>query len=451
MTNGAKGKFAKSAPSTKPRLAIVSTFDDLCGIAGYTRFLIKQLENDFEIEVFDLDQFFMRGKGRHLRKIGDKIIKDFCSEFKKFDCVNIQLEHGTLGVGRHDIWRRFRWLARSAPSLSVTFHTVLASDPFDYSDFFNRLLRMRWRSAFKNLAEHITGSLLSERIYRLLRRLQITRRVNVIVHTRHDARVMRFVNRIKNVHDHPLSFLMPDQIEGFKKGGSPDKFPPWVKLNVDAYVIGVFGFIGEYKGFETAVRALFHLPDNYYLAFFGALHPNEVKRRQPINPYLLKIIDNALIDKTVWDPKIDRFGEYKDNIKNVHLSVDGDLAKLLHKHPNDLSKRILFMGEQTDEDFARAMSLCNVAVFPYMEVGQSSSGPISIALEMGIRIIASRTRAFKQFARYHDNTIEMFDIGNDVELAQRIATPPVYPTENRELKFDYRTNRLIYLKANSVS
>jgi hypothetical protein len=39
----------------RPRVAIVSTYDELCGIAGYTRALEKQLRPLMEIEVFDLD------------------------------------------------------------------------------------------------------------------------------------------------------------------------------------------------------------------------------------------------------------------------------------------------------------------------------------------------------------------------------------------------------------
>jgi hypothetical protein len=109
----------------RPRLAIVSTFDDLCGIAGYTRFLVKQIERDFEVEVFDLDQFFMRSTNRRVRKIADQMIREFCVRAKSFDFVNIQLEHGTLGRNARDIMRRFRWIAEAAPALSVTFHTIL--------------------------------------------------------------------------------------------------------------------------------------------------------------------------------------------------------------------------------------------------------------------------------------------------------------------------------------
>lgn len=33
------------------KLAIVSTYDDLCGIAGYTKALVRQLQQDYEVTV----------------------------------------------------------------------------------------------------------------------------------------------------------------------------------------------------------------------------------------------------------------------------------------------------------------------------------------------------------------------------------------------------------------
>ena len=72
------------------------------------------------------------------------------------------------------------------------------------------------------------------------------------------------------------------------------------------------------------------------------------------------------------------------------------------------------------------MAICDAVVFPYLEVGQSSSGPISQALELGCRVIASRTHTFFQFGRYHQNMIEFFDIGNHLELAGRILARPQF-------------------------
>src|SRR5260370_18974573 len=124
------------------------------------------------------------------------------------------------------------------------------------------------------------------------------------------------------------------------------------------------------------------------------------------------------------------------------------MRDLLIEHPKDLSERIDFLGAQSDADFLSGLAICDTVVFPYLEVGQSSSGPISQALELGCRVIASRTHTFLQFARYHQNTVEFFDIGNHLELAGRILARPQFEPHHRLLAFTVETNKATDLAAN---
>lgn len=107
------------------------------------------------------------------------------------------------------------------------------------------------------------------------------------------------------------------------------------------------------------------------------------------------------------------------------------------------------MGALDDSDFLAGMAICDMAVFPYLEVGQSASGPISQALELGCRIIASRSRAFLDFAHYHPNAIEFFDIGNHLELAERIAARAQYARRGQP-RYNTETSKAVYLAANSA-
>jgi glycosyltransferase involved in cell wall biosynthesis len=43
-------------------------------------------------------------------------------------------------------------------------------------------------------------------------------------------------------------------------------------LPEDAKLIGVFGFLSRYKGFETAIRAMRHLPSDHHLLIFCGVH-----------------------------------------------------------------------------------------------------------------------------------------------------------------------------------
>src|SRR5260370_2432305 len=126
------------------------------------------------------------------------------------------------------------------------------------------------------------------------------------------------------------------------------------------------------------------------------------------------------------------------------------MRDLLIEHPKDLSERIHFLGAQSDADFLSGMAICDAVVFPYLEVGQSSSGPISQALELGCRIIASRTHAFLEFAEYHKNAVEFFDIGNHLELAERLLARPQFSPRQGLPDFNIETNKATYLLANSL-
>ena len=60
----------------RKRLALISSHDDLCGIAAYARCLEKQLNDVFEVTVFDLDQYLLRSTHGRVRKFGDRHILD---------------------------------------------------------------------------------------------------------------------------------------------------------------------------------------------------------------------------------------------------------------------------------------------------------------------------------------------------------------------------------------
>jgi glycosyltransferase involved in cell wall biosynthesis len=431
----------------KPRLAIISTFDDLCGIAGYTRFLVPQIEDDFDVEIFDLNQFFMRGTNKSVMAAADAMIKEFCARAATFDFVNIQLEFGTLGRSRKEIVRRFRWIAEAAPALSVTFHTILPEAENLGAKVSEALQQFRVYDAVMAIRDHSDREALKKGIYSCLRAEAKKKQVNVIVHTRRDALIMKHVNGLPNVYDHPLSFLGDEQAAQIRATASVADFPILENLPADAKTIGVFGFLSEYKGFDTVVRALQFLPENYHLIFFGGVHPNEIRKKDKIYSYVRHLLELAHVDSTIADIRPET--AHPGVSLHLDLPVSEDHSRKAFLHPLNVAHRIHFLGAQSDENFARGMSLCDCVVLPYLEVGQSASGPISIALEMGTRVIAARNRAFLQFVRYYPDCIELFEIGNHVELAERIRSRPAHPAETRVRGLGTHTNRELYRMANT--
>jgi glycosyltransferase involved in cell wall biosynthesis len=440
--------YPRPCGTLRPRLAVISTYNTLCGIASYTRSLERQLGDIFDVTVFDLDQYLLRSTHRRVRRFADRHIRDICRKITEFDAVNLQLEHGILGHSRRDIYRRFCWIVQAAPRISITFHTVFTTDAFDYPAFLKEIARLKFARATALQSGYRRAQLLSIGIAKWLRRAQRLKPIAVIVHTRRDHAHMRFVYGLRNVYDHPLSFLSKADADAVRKSASRRKFTILDEVPNEAKLIGVFGFFGRYKGFETAVRALHHLPKSYHLLIFGSVHPNEIKANRDIDPVLSSVFEAGFIDTSIAERIWRSPGS---GGPAVSIAVDGAPQDLLIHHPKDLSERIHFLGARTDVDFLEGMAICDAVVFPYLEVGQSASGPISQSLELGCRVIASRTHTFLQLNRYHPEMIEFFDIGNHLELAARIAARPEFDPHQRCLTFNTTTNKVVYLAANSGS
>lgn len=426
-------------PATpRPRLALISTFDELCGIAAYTRALVRQLDALAEVTVLDLDQYLLRGRQRRVRALGDRHIREFAARLHGFDAVNIQLEYGTLGRWPGQVLRRLRLLAEAAPALSVTFHTVLGGSAFPWPRLRGSLLRGRIDVVIGLVGQFTRERWLAIGTYRLLVRLQREKPVHAIVHTRRDAQLLRDGFALAHVHHHPLAFVRPEEAARIRRTAGRAAFPQLAALPAGATLIGSFGFLSAYKGFETAIQALRYLPEDHHLLLFGAVHPQTIERERPIDPYIRRLLRIAQIGQTAFDSL---------NAGKVRVSYAGDPAALLVEHPESLHRRVHFMGALEDARFLEAMAICDVVVLPYLEVGQSSSGPIAMALEMGCRVLASRTLAFLQLARYHPGRIEFFDIGNFAELAELLRMDPSRLPVPGRLRFDADTNLATYRAA----
>jgi glycosyltransferase involved in cell wall biosynthesis len=417
----------------------------LCGIASYTHALEHQLADLFDITVFDLDQYLLRTPHARLRALGDRHIKEICAEIKGFDAVSIQLEFGTLGRDARNIARRLRWLVRAAPRLSVTFHSLIRPPAFPSGDFAKAAATFRWAGAIDICTGFFHDNRLSLGVARILRRAQRRKPVSVIVHNRRDLFDARYLHRFERVFDHPLSFLSQAEADAVLAHTTRRKFAQLDSLPPESKLVGVFGFLSDYKGFETVIRALYHLPEDHHLLIFGGVHPNQIERRVAIHPYVASLLEDAHVDATLYDQM--------HGAPTIGLSLDigRHLHDLFGKHPRDLSSRIHFMGALDDADFLAGMAICDVVVLPYREVGQSASGPISQAVELGARVIASRTHTFLEFARYHPDTVEFFDIGNHLELAERVMARRRYGARRDRLPYNVETSKAIYLAANSVS
>ncbi|HSX13234.1 MAG TPA: hypothetical protein VLE96_02295, partial [Chlamydiales bacterium] len=148
--------------------------------------------------------------------------------------------------------------------------------------------------------------------------------------------------------------------------------------------LGVFGFINNYKGHETAIKSLLSLPENYKLLIFGAQHPHTIQLEEAINKYIK------------------------------------DLIQLISSL--GLSHRVEFHRVVNDEEFLKALLRCDFNLLPYLEVNQGGSGIAALSLETNSNSLFAQTNTFLELDKYAPNAFKLFTIGNYRELASAILS-----------------------------
>lgn len=396
---------AASDTQFRRKLAIVSTFDRLCGIAYYTKSLTQQIGGHYDIDVLQLDTTLLRARDPDSQRQGDAHIQALAARLTQYEVVNVHVEHSMYGVGRDTIFRRLRWICEAAPALCLTIHWLVPPASISFDALLNAGLKFNFGEIDRIISSAGDYKKLGPEFYALIRSMQSRKPVSLIVHKKLDKITLERDFHLQNVFDHPLAFVSPEQARKVRNAARRDAFPHLRNLPPDAKIVGVFGFLTPYKGFETAIKAMKHTPGEFHLAIFGGLHPYASKPGESVNGYLKSLLDE--VDATPG-----------------------------------LGRHVHFCGSLPDEAFLAAMAICDVVVMPYVEIGLSSSGPMSQAIEMGARVIASRTTTFLDLAEYHPDRIEFFDIGNHLELAGRIAAAPEFSPHKAAR--DTNTNRQTY-------
>ncbi len=426
--------------SKRRRLAIVSAYGEMCGIAAYAHHLRGYLSQRFDIDVLPLNQTLLRSDLPRRIAMGNRHVDDIARRIREYDAVNIQYEPGTLAPIPGLAYKRLNKLVDASQTVSITFHTFKAVDRFPFWPTVKNAARFRLRRMIADLMEWRRDKCIGGKVFRMIQRRQRRAHVAAIVHTRREAEHLRLEWGIERLFDHPLSFLTDEDVKAAHRSASRADFPSLSELPPNVKLIGVFGFISPYKGTTTAIRALRYLPDNYHLAIFGGMHPASIQINKEIDPYMQSVIEEVC------------GGEAPRQF--VATADDGETAAQPALLPprnaatkSNISDRVHFMGALDDEAFIKGMCLCHSTVFPYLEVGQTSSGPISMAIELGCRVVAARNHAFMQLAKYHPGRFDFFEIGNHCELAERVLHPQSQPGASSA--YSYRSNIEVYAEANT--
>ena len=392
--------------SPRKKLAIVTSYDDACGNATYSDILRSGFQETVQTDLVVLNHQLLGTRGKNAIALGDRHIDELCRTISQYDYVNIQFEYSLFGIYAWDVLRRFKKLVHHSRNLVITFHRVelpRPKPPF-------------WQAyeVFYDLANYRQAIEMSD-IY--LRLLQVAadagrhKNVQMIVHTPREKKRVLIMAPHAKVEYFPLTFLPDRDRAQFLADKNSAAWKQKMNLPASAKVIGLFGFISNYKDFATPLKALMQLPPDYMICLFGSQHPMSFREEQKILPYLRDLLDL---------------------IESSSDEEDGD----------DLVDRVRFMGHVSDATMYEAVVNSDVVVVPYLEVGQGMSGIASICLDLKANVIFSNNFSFNELKHYCPEGIRTFDMGNYVELAQKISRLQVDPPLDQKLEHYYQKYNL---------
>jgi len=369
---------------SRPRLAIVSSWSVDCGNASYTYALKKEFEKNYDVEVLGLDLFLLQRSEKKFCALARRHILEMADRLKGFDYVNLQFEAGLYGCDLDEIYDNVKMLMDAAPNLILTMHRL---DVCEFSVVRELINLMKNRFSLKVVRERRSlsrAARLYEKIIKHAEKLSAQKSVWIMVHTKREHRIISQFFKFNNVVDAPLAFL--DDLERIRVQNDvrPGELRRRYALPPDAQIIGAFGYISEYKGFEDLIQALKLMPDNWHLIIAGSQHPMSIEPYRPVDRYLKRLLD------------------------------------LVSSPAAPVANRVRFVGNVDDDEFTFLLRNVDAVVLPYREVGQSMSGIVALAVESGARLFCSNNLSFAEVRRYYNDAFGRFDIGNYVEIAQKV-------------------------------
>ncbi|MCE3255446.1 MAG: wbeA [Rickettsiaceae bacterium] len=406
--------------STKNKtLGILSSWTENCGNASYTKQLIMELSQHFKkVECIHLNQKLIHS--------GVKVDDDIINQVKKYDLINIQYEYGLFGKNAKKAHQLIEKVVKSHDKITITIHSYFVAKDIDLNNNFDELkidikkaLR-KFKLIKKNKNENLATYFFTKFSFFILKMIKSGKKIEFIVHRKELAEY--FGKFGIPVRHHPIvSATNADII----KLNTPDTRSHFIKkynLDESKTYIGIFGFLSAYKGFDVALDALNLLPQNYQLVMCCQRHPMT-------NKYI-----NAPTKQERNDAGGSLFGrdfcaDWQTRLLNTIITN------------NNLRERIHYINHLIDEeDFKLVIAGIDIPIFPYYEVGQGGSGPISYAIHLnyGGKIIASRTKAFEEYHEdYYPGCLTFFDQGNHIELSKKIITVESLRNNILEAKKNY--------------
>ena len=361
------------------KIGIISCFNEGEANSEYTKVLYEEfIHQGHSVEILQLPFSVFGNNSLSMKKKADLIISEIGQKIPYFDYINIQYEFLLYGRDFNDVQRRILFLLRQCQdkNFSVTFHRIDLNQKIKKRKWYKKIFRKKSVPT----ADEITLSILNE----------VQRKQGLaIVHTFRDKeKILSFYPNVK-VFAHPLNYQRQDASLNLKNNFSKKQYmeEKGIKLSSSDKVISVIGTFVRVKDYATVINALNYLPENYHLFIFGGQHKLEISLEPTGSKYIQEIL-------------------------NLVVSLK-------------LSKRVHFMGfQETSQDMINAYLFSDFIVLPYIECGEMASAAAGNALELNSNIFATRNHCFEELKKFTGEAFYSFDMGNYLELAEKIQTMP---------------------------
>lgn len=417
-------------------LGIISSYQDNCGNATYTKQIIHDLKNYFKkTDCIELDQRMVHSSFHNEMKI--KVI----NQAKKYDYINIQFEPALF---HKKVRKAIKFIeeiidARNGENISITFHSLgISQEIANLSSIQKKLFRLKL-SMFKKKRKSIDAykDMQSMIIQRVKKLQQKGKNISIIVHQKELSEKLSLLNVPS--YFHPIVSANSADVIKFSNENIREITLDKYQLDKNITYIGCYGFYGPYKGIDVVIDALKFLPENYHLILSSNCHPiNNLKTRS--------ILINC--------GKKNNKSHDNDHQNNNVVEQDSYMVYLMNKIINNkLFDRIHFINHIIDEEeFKQLISAVDISVFPYYEVAQQGSGPVSYSTHLSNsgKIILSRTNLFETYEKnFFKDCFTFFDQGNYLELSKKILKVKSKKDELQKARAKYNpeSNCLTYINS----
>jgi glycosyltransferase involved in cell wall biosynthesis len=378
----------RPVPAEVRSVAMVTTWQTQCGIADYASDLSTALvDAGVDCSTVEVD----RQRMRYMTE--DELHVEFARLADRaagHDVVHIQHEYGFFagaygwGVSLRVLQRFLKALRRHTPMVVVTMHTEPVLLEQSGTSVHDRLRHAGRRRLWWSLTRSVNAD----------------PGVRIVVHSRTTRR--RLVD--SGLHADRVSIVPQGIAQPWQTVDAASRRQARAELGVDddAVMLGLFGFMSRYKGYNIALEALRQLPEHHHLLILGGPHPLGS--------------DSALED------------------------VLTELARR-----KALRGRVHLTGFVPTSRLAALRSTVDVCLAPYLTRPRlSSSAALSWALASGRPVIASRIPAFEELAE-DGGCLELVNAERPRELAHAVQQLVADPQRQETLI----ANASAYSAANS--